>query len=266
MPCSTHNINYNTMYKSHTVHNNTYPKGEISSSKDSFVFNQIVVFLIKFCAKNRLLRKAQNIRGNTFTLNDEKRIMKLKLLILIFTLFASESVYSQIESTQYNEFDITKAQNDSNLILEKNSIFVEIGGNAIIYSINYDRLIDVSTKFKISTRIGIHYTNKLPLQYYRTLCIPIEISGLYSIYGSKHFVEIGSGLSYLNSYDKITDHTEDIIILALRLGYRFQKPEGGIFVKIGFVPLYDWLVFNADPAVPHQTWFLSGGLGIGYTF
>lgn len=193
--------------------------------------------------------------------------MKEKLLIILFSIFillTSESVYSQIDSTEYEEIDTTIAQIDTTL--KKNSVFVEIGGNAIIYSINYDRLIDVSTKFKLSTRIGIHYTNKFPLQYYRTLCIPIEISGLYSIYGSKHFVEIGSGLSYLNSYDRITDHTEDIIILALRLGYRFQKPEGGLFVKIGFVPLYDWLVFNPDPAVPHHTWLLSGGLGIGYTF
>ena len=204
----------------------------------------------------------KQVSGNTHTRKNERMIMKKTILISIFsifTLFTSVTVYSQIDSADYKEIDTT-------LILKKNTVFAEIGGNAILYSINYDRLFNISKKFKLSSRIGIHYTNKFPLQYYRTLCIPIEISGLYSIYGSKHFVEIGSGLSYLNSYDRITDHTEDLIILALRLGYRYQKPEGGLFVKIGFVPLYDWLVFNPDPAVPHHTWFLSGGLGIGYTF
>jgi hypothetical protein len=89
---------------------------------------------------------------------------------------------------------------------------------------------------------------------------------LYSIYNDKHFVEIGAGLSYLNNHYFVKDHTEDIIILAFRLGYRFQKPEGGLFVKVGFVPLYDWLIFNRDPEVPHHQWFFSGGLGIGWTF
>ena len=135
-----------------------------------------------------------------------------------------------------------------------------------MYSLNYDRIFVVSNKFRISTRIGVHFTNKFPLEFYRTFCIPFEMSGLYSIYNNKHFIELGSGISYLNSYDRITNHTEDILILALRLGYRYQKSVGGLFVKIGFVPLYDWLVFNPDPAVPHHTWLLSGGLGIGYTF
>lgn len=185
----------------------------------------------------------------------------------IFTLFTSVTVYSQIDSTNNQDIDTTfLVSPDTILNLKKNTVFAEIGGNAFIYSINYDRLFDVSNKFKISARIGIHYSHYVPFKYYKTFCIPFEISGLYSIYRSKHFIEIGSGLSYLRSYDRVTDHTEDIIILALRLGYRFQKPEGGLFIKIGFVPLYDWLVFNPDPSVPHHTWLLSGGIGIGYTF
>jgi hypothetical protein len=192
--------------------------------------------------------------------------MKHNILIIIFSFFTSQLVYSQLDSTEYNKTDTTIAQIDTSLILKKNTVFFEIGGNAIIYSINYDRLFNVSRKFKMSARIGIHYTNKFPLQYYRTVCIPLEISGLYSFFRDKHFVEIGTGLSYLNSYDRITNHSEDIIILALRLGYRFQKPEGGLFIKVGFVPLYDWLVLNPDPTVKHNTWLFSGGLGLGYTF
>ena len=177
------------------------------------------------------------------------------LLFSISTLFNATIVYSQIDK------DL-----DTVAILKKNTIYVELGGNAILYSINYDRLFNISNKFKLSSRLGIHYTNKVPLQYYRTFCIPVEVSGLYSFFGRKHFIEIGTGLSYFNSYDRITNHTEDILIVALRLGYRFQNPEGGFFFKLGFVPLYDWLVINPDPAVPHHTWLFSGGLGLGYTF
>jgi hypothetical protein len=40
--------------------NSTYPKGGVSSSKDSFVVNQTLVFQIKFCGKSTALRVAAN--------------------------------------------------------------------------------------------------------------------------------------------------------------------------------------------------------------
>jgi hypothetical protein len=40
------------------THNSSYPKGWVSSSKDSFVVNQTLVFQIKFCGKNPALRVA----------------------------------------------------------------------------------------------------------------------------------------------------------------------------------------------------------------
>ena len=40
------------------VCNSTYPKGGVSCSKDSFVFNQTLVFQIKFCGKSTALRVA----------------------------------------------------------------------------------------------------------------------------------------------------------------------------------------------------------------
>jgi hypothetical protein len=38
--------------------NNTYPKGGVSCSKDSFVINQTLVFQIKFCSERPALRVA----------------------------------------------------------------------------------------------------------------------------------------------------------------------------------------------------------------
>jgi len=40
--------------------NSTYPKGGISSSKDSLVVNGSLVFQIKFCGKSTALRVAAN--------------------------------------------------------------------------------------------------------------------------------------------------------------------------------------------------------------
>jgi len=41
-----------------TAYNSTYPKGEVSCSKDSLVVNGSLVFQIKFCGKNPALRVA----------------------------------------------------------------------------------------------------------------------------------------------------------------------------------------------------------------
>jgi len=40
--------------------NSTYPKGEVSCSKDSFVVHQTFVFQIKFCGRSPALRVAAN--------------------------------------------------------------------------------------------------------------------------------------------------------------------------------------------------------------
>jgi len=41
-----------------TPYNSTYPKGEVSCSKDSFVVNQTLVFQNKFCDKSPAIRVA----------------------------------------------------------------------------------------------------------------------------------------------------------------------------------------------------------------
>jgi hypothetical protein len=51
--------------------NSTYPKGEVSCSKDSLVVNQTLVFQIKFCGKSPALRVA--------AFQDQIQIFKLKI-------------------------------------------------------------------------------------------------------------------------------------------------------------------------------------------
>jgi hypothetical protein len=46
-----------------TMHNSTYPTGGVSTSKDSFVGIQTLVFQIKFCGKSPALRVAANRLG-----------------------------------------------------------------------------------------------------------------------------------------------------------------------------------------------------------
>lgn len=200
------------------------------------------------------------IKQNTLKTNIQPFLLSMSFLVLSFSSF------SQYDSDLNSDNDTTTIQNDSILILKKNTIFAELGGNGFIYSINYDRLIDLSKKFKFSTRIGVHYTHYVPFQYYRTFCVPVEFSGLYAICKQSHFIELGTGISYMSLYDQFANRQSDMFILALRAGYRFQQPKGGMLVKVGFIPIYDFVDINPDPDAPIHTWFFSGGLGLGYTF
>lgn len=187
-------------------------------------------------------------------------MMKLhfSIYITLFFVIHGNHVYSQ-------NTDSLELETDS-IVTTKNAIFLELGGNGIFYSLNYDRLFPISEKVNISSRVGIHYTNGFPLEFYRTMAVPIEVSGLYSIHQNKHFIEIGAGITYLNNHDLFVNQTENILACSFRAGYRFQNPSGGFFFKIGFVPLYDFYVENPIPDVPRNTWLFSGGIGFGVTF
>jgi hypothetical protein len=72
------------------THNSTYPKGEVSCSKDSFVINQTLIFQIKFCGKSPALRVAAD-RNVAIIPND------LPIKLTIFNRVVADWIY------HYNE-------------------------------------------------------------------------------------------------------------------------------------------------------------------
>lgn len=180
------------------------------------------------------------------------------LFLALFTIFLSLTVDAQVDAT------------DSTAIIDStvkkcNSIFVEIGGNGLYYSVNYDRLFKVSEYFYISRRAGVHYSNNLLGNNYRFIGVPIEISGLASI-SDRHFLEIGAGITILNRRNNGDNHNETLAILALTAGFRYQRPNGGFFFKGGFTPLYNFYVDHPSPNTAYYTWMVLPGIAFGYTF
>ena len=159
-----------------------------------------------------------------------------------------------------------KAQTEFCNEINKNSVYIELGGNGVLYSLNYDRFFEISNRLKASCRLGFHYSENLNDNGNRFIGFPIEISGLYSIFKNKHFLEIGTGLTFMNDNDFSMDNKAQVFIWVLRAGYRYQKPEGGLFLRLGFTPMYDFYVMNPMSHIDYHSWFLFGGVGIGYTF
>jgi hypothetical protein len=128
--------------------------------------------------------------------------------------------------------------------IRRSSVFLEIGGNATVYSINYDYLVIAKKHFKTALTIGLSGYKGSPYP-------DIELSPqLNLLFGGKVCAEIGVGytksLTFQNGY------------AVLRLGFRNQRPDGGIFWRFAFTPLLQ----PFGEALPFWPWL---GLSIGYT-
>lgn len=169
-------------------------------------------------------------------------------------------------------FISASAQDEDEKEFRKNTVYLELLGNGGYYSLNYDRIFEIKPKIKISTRIGFTYFPDLFGNGFRQVGPLTEVSILYSLFNNKHFLELGSGLSYFHQGYMINPgytYNEAVLFFIPRLGYRFQQPNGGLFFKIGFLPIYEWLVFKPQ-FFPlnreYHRWYMYGGVAVGYSF
>lgn len=173
------------------------------------------------------------------------------------------------------------AQKETELFTAKNTIFVEVGGNAGRYAASYGRIFHQKGLFKLSGSAGFsmwHHNTSSPFDpssppgrsTYWLPVLPLEISALLG--KSKHHLEIGTGItSYLRPSARVdpttSRRTSDKVVLSgevpIRVGYRYQKPEGGFFLRVAYTPSY-WIPGNAeDKAVFQPIW---AGLSLGISF
>lgn len=152
--------------------------------------------------------------------------------IVIVFFFYNMSVFSQENITN-------KKSN--------HTIFLELAGNTGSYSINYDNIFFSQNCTKFTFRIGFSILPTKPI----LILLPLEFNGLLG--KSKHFFEYGLGYTPALNENKYKN------LLLVRIGYRFQKREGGFFLRIGFTPV----IIDIDNILTFRPW---GAVGIGYCF
>jgi hypothetical protein len=140
---------------------------------------------------------------------------------------------------------------------KKNQFYLELGGNGIIYSLNYERLL--SENFTL--RGGIGYTPGLIFVEGTFIHIPFTAS--YLIGSSSSKFEMGLGFTYFTGRDVeifgLEGGDKSVIVLTGIIGYRYVSQKGFVF-RIAFTPFY-------NPNNTEDSRFLpSGGLSFGYVF
>lgn len=169
------------------------------------------------------------------------------------------------------------AQKDPETFTAKQVAFAELGGSAGRYAVSYGRIFHQQDQLKLSGSLGFsmwhHNTSNWFYNTSRSVywlpAIPVEISALFG--QTNHHLEIGAGfnanLTPTPKRDPVTaELTDDIVwdsVVVLRIGYRYQKPEGGLFFRVGYTP------FFSPPSRPNEGANfqpISAGISVGKSF
>lgn len=165
------------------------------------------------------------------------------------------------------------AQRSAETFTARNSVFLEVGGNAGQYAFNYGRMIHQKGILKIVASAGFAlWADPIAGSTIWMPVVPLEVSTL--IGKRRHHLELGLGItSYLEAEVNSSWESGTLVqtkgashldaVLPFRIGYRYQKPEGGFFFRLGYTP------FLAMPNKSREYWVfqpLFAGVGIGKSF
>ena len=173
--------------------------------------------------------------------------MLQRLILLIIPILLTSSLFGQ-----------TEAEEDSKA--SKHHIYLEtlgISGRGRTY--NYEYQLFHKEKLKIQARAGVGTAKRKDFtdSFNPDLTIPF---GVNAFYGNVHHVEFGIGQvitsvihADIETYEPTRVHD---LHGNLTIGYRYQKQEGGLLLRLSYTPL---LEFN-------EKWNHWAGFSIGYSF
>jgi len=143
----------------------------------------------------------------------------------------------------------------------RNSIFLELGGNGLLYSLNYDHKFFDHASARIGGMFLTVAADDPNTLDGRVSVILVPILANYLVGNGSSRLEIGGGLLLggVNADASVENEAIDEIgggaTLTANLGYRLQPRDGGFLFRIGFTP-----VFGPGYFLP---W---AGLSLGATF
>ncbi|MFZ1750941.1 MAG: hypothetical protein WAU01_12145 [Saprospiraceae bacterium] len=131
--------------------------------------------------------------------------------------------------------------------LSAQAVYVEFLGKGWFYSINYEH--------HFSKRVD-GWNVQIGAGFLPTSLVTVPASANY-VFGKKnHHLELGLGLTYINGFIWTDDDKfGPDIFMHSNILYRYQKPEGKYFFKVGLTPLFS----DATAGL----WF---GVGVGVSF
>ncbi|MFA6058014.1 MAG: hypothetical protein WC756_07435 [Taibaiella sp.] len=170
--------------------------------------------------------------------------MKNLTILILLTLLAIHASAKQ-DKYSYEKFKY------------KNTAQIELMGLGAAYSLNYERNVVNLAHVKISFQLGAAYLP--PSTGWINLHFPVSINQLISF--NRHHIELGIATMFTFSevrHDAPLRDYDFENFLAVKIGYRYQKPNGRMQYKILFTPVIEY--------EHHNEFTPWGGITIGYNF
>jgi len=132
-------------------------------------------------------------------------------------------------------FQCNAAGQTSTTNFKQNQLYLELAGNGLIYSINYERFL--SEDFTIRGGFGI----TPGLIFIEGTFIHIPVTASYLIGSKTSKLELGLGATYFAGEDTeifgLDAGDQSLMFLTGIIGYRYTSPAGFVF-RVFFTPLY----------------------------
>lgn len=198
--------------------------------------------------------------------------MKTLIFIIIILLTRFCGLGQKLDTINLNE--TTKEHR----AIPGNSIYLELGGQAIFISLNYERIFYHGGNFYLSGRTGI---GDMP-SFYNTLSFPLLANGIYQV-SDRFLCELGIGLSLTYTFWPDSEGSGGLFgsasiesgsffdpLLTGVAGIRIQGKKGFLF-RLCFTPLIEltkdtengtlYKQFNTNKSfIPYV------GMSFGYSF
>ena len=147
------------------------------------------------------------------------------------------------------------AGDNDNPFTKRNAVYIGIWGNSFDYPhIGYDRIVFAKEKYQWIAGSGFWIGGgNFDKSHDLILCPESSI-----LLGRIHHFEAGLGYSVeLYNFSNFQDKSDYAIFM--RMGYRYQKPDGGFLFRIGFTPTLRNSIFSSQL-------FPWAGISVGGSF
>lgn len=150
--------------------------------------------------------------------------------------------------------------------LHQPTVYVEAYGHSLnSVTINLEKVFRGNHRTKWGYRVGVGGFTP----FTKTFVVPVNVFG-FTGFRNSHF-EFGAGLSYTRAnFDVVNANTGEVmdynssLHAPVHVAYRFQKPTGGLFFKLGVsnsIRLAEFSTYERDSPV-----YSTICLALGYTF
>ena len=148
--------------------------------------------------------------------------------------------------------------------LVRDGAFLEAGGQAIYWSLNYERTRYYASHWATHGRVGLCVFGNESFDMF--LALPVTFSASY---GGSSRAEFGLGLVpfvYVDRYAGGSSSSGDVMLPTIHAGYRYQHYDGNWFLRAGAMVAHFHEEVMIDGEKRTDTWGWNPYLSIGVLF